>query len=136
MLWRLPNVHELVASEAALEASSPRGNVRSAKHEEPLYLAVFGRNVLTLRRDVEDNPTKYRPELFQWLIKHPTLPEKVDRWATGLLSEAVLDFYNRKPKVEPPPTRSAEEAPEEEGVEELYEPAPDLSGREPFWWLK
>ena len=136
MLWRLPNVHELAASEEALRISEPRDRGSYARHEEPLYLAMFGKNVERLREDAEAIPTKYRPELLTWLMAHPQLPTKPGHWAASLLAEAVLDFYNRKAKADAPSFSSAGEAPEEEGAEELYETGPDLSDMEPFWWLK
>lgn len=137
MLSRLPNVHELLASEELLRATCPNGRELSGKPgSEPLYLAVFGKNVLPLREDAQRNPSKYRAELLSWLIQHPTLPQNVSKWEKMLLLESVLDFSKQvveKEESPPPTTKTASE----EGMEmEPYEEVPDLSAMEAFWWLK
>lgn len=136
MLLRLPNVHELLASEELLRATSPSERELSGKSgSEPLYLAIFGKNVLPLREDAQKNPSKYRAELLSWLSQHPTLPQNVSGWEKTLLLESVLDFSKRVVEKEEPPPPTTKVA-SEEGDMEPYEEVPDLSAMEAFWWLK
>lgn len=137
MLSRLPNVHELLASEELLRATCPNERELSGKPgSEPLYLAIFGRNVLPLREDAQKNPSKYRAELLSWLNQHPTLPQNVSRWEKTLLLESVLDFSKRVVEKEEPPPPTTKVASEEGADMEPYEEVPDLSAMEAFWWLK
>lgn len=137
MLLRSPNVHELLASEELLRATCPNERELSGKPgSEPLYLAIFGRNVLPLREDAQKNPSKYRAELLSWLSQHPTLPQNVSRWEKTLLLESVLDFSKRVVEKEEPPPPTTKVASEEGADMEPYEEAPDLSAMEAFWWLK
>lgn len=138
MLLRLPNVHELLASEELLRATCPNERELSGKPgSEPLYLAIFGKNVLPLREDVRKNPSKYRAELLRWLTQHPTLPQNMSKWEKTLLLESVLDFSKRMVEKEEPPPPTAKTASSEEGMDvEPYEEVPDFSAMEAFWWLK
>lgn len=137
MLSRLPNVHELLASEELLRATCPNERGISGKPgSEPLYLAIFGKNVLPLREDAQKNPSKYRAELLSWLSQHPTLPQNVSRWEKTLLLESVLDFSKRVVEKEEPPPPTTKVASEEGMDVEPYEEVPDLSAMEAFWWLK
>lgn len=137
MLLRLPNVHELLASEELLRATSPNERGISGKSgSEPLYLAIFGKNVLPLREDAQKNPSKYRAELLSWLSQRPTLPQNVSRWEKTLLLESVLDFSKRVVEKEEPPPPTTKVASEEGADMEPYEEVPDLSAMEAFWWLK
>jgi hypothetical protein len=137
MLSRLPNVHELLASEELLEATCPSGRESSERPEaKPLYLVMFGKDLLPLREDAQKNPSKYRAELLSWLTQHPTLPRNVSKWERTLLLESVLDFSKRTAKKEEPPPPTTKVASEEGVNVEPYEEVPDLSAMEAFWWLK
>lgn len=138
MLLRLPNVHELLASEELLKATCPNERESSGRSgSEPLYLSVFGKNVLPLREDAQKNPSKYRAELLSWLSQHPTLPQSMSKWEKTLLLESVLDFSKRVVEKEESPPPTAKTASSEEGMDvESYEEVPDLSAMEAFWWLK